>query len=96
MSSSPNKTQRNYPLVAVDANDKPVGSHNCKDAVAFLCDSPFFRVEHIAPGKISLTTRKGEYEILRHTSLNQYSTELNFVKVRITLKKMVGTITFWH
>lgn len=52
-------------------------------------------VKKLTNGNVSLLTNKGQYELVKHELLNQYSGELAGVKARLTVKKLVAQLTYW-
>lgn len=54
-----------------------------------------FEISLDTPGTIKLVTTKGSYILKRHTSLNVFMGECNGHKVLVTLKKVVGLLTYW-
>jgi len=72
--------------------------------VGFLGDSPtvngsyisgYFEIDHSVDGGPVLTTPKGSYTFKKHPSLNIFQCQINGIKARLTLKKIVGELTYW-
>lgn len=89
------KKQLNVPLTGVDASGTPVKSTNCADVVEFVNTVQDVTVVKLSDNKVSLVTLLGEYVLDKHQSLNSYHGTCSGYKVRIVLKKMVGTLTSW-
>ena len=80
-------------------------THEADQVIGFLGDSPvddkgactscYFEVDNSIPDAPVLSTPKGEYTLVKHASLNIFQGTINGVKVRLTLKKVVGTLTYW-
>ncbi len=65
------------------------------DVLHFTDPEGNFEITHDAPGTIKLVTVKGTYILKRHPSQNVFMGELNGHKVHVTLKKVVGQLTYW-
>ena len=52
-------------------------------------------VKKLPNGNVVVTTNKGQYELVKHETLNQYHGELAGVKARLTVKKLVAQLTYW-
>ena len=80
-------------------------THEADQVTGFVGDSPvdakgayiscYFEVDNSMTCFPVLTTPKGEYTLTKHANLNIYQGVINGVKVRLTLKKVVGTLTYW-
>ena len=83
-------------LIAVDINGKDVNSNNCQHRVEFVNRDKGITVTEYENGKgIVVRTTKREYHLTKHVSMNMYRGFCLNHKVRITLKKMVGVLTYW-
>jgi len=65
------------------------------DVLHFVDPEGNFEVSHDAPETIRLVTTKGSYILKHHPSLNVFMGELNGHKVHVSLKKVVGQLTYW-
>lgn len=81
-------------LTALDSAGTPVTSNNCSDAVVFKNHKETVALTNFTPTSVHLTTNNGEYELLKHSSLNYYSGVCNNHRVQVTLKKMVGVLHY--
>lgn len=52
-------------------------------------------VKKLPNGNVSVLTNKGQYELVKHSKLNQYSGVMAGVKARLTYKKLVAQLTYW-
>jgi hypothetical protein len=72
--------------------------------VGFLGDSPtvngsyvsgYFEIDPSVADAPVLTTPNGSYTFKRHPTLNIFQCQINGIKAQLTLKKIVGTLTYW-
>ena len=52
-------------------------------------------VKKLPNGNVSLLTHKGQYELVKHETLNQYHGVCAGVKTRLTYKKVSARLTYW-
>ena len=91
-----NKTQYNISLTAVLACGTPCNTTNCQHVADFINKDKCITVTEFEDcSAVELRTEHGTYTVPKHPSLNAYIGTCSDVKVRITLKKMVGTLTYW-
>ena len=88
------KKQHNVKIYAVTEDGVKCSSHNCGERVAFKDDKDYFVVTE-GDNEVTIRTRKGIYTLPKHNTLNTFTGTCKGVKVRVNLKKMVGTVTYW-
>lgn len=89
------KTQKVVKLTAVDINSVPVTSNNCQTRMDFTNKDKEISVTEWANGKgVVIHTLRGEYQIAKHPTINAFIGVCSGYKVRVVLKKMVGTLTY--
>ncbi|RLB94158.1 MAG: hypothetical protein DRH26_01980 [Deltaproteobacteria bacterium] len=66
-----------------------------KDVVEFTDDNSYFSITMGDANSVKLITPKGTYYLKKHTSLNIYSGICGDTKVRVSLKKIVGLLSYW-
>jgi len=66
-----------------------------KDVVRFTDDKSQISVSIVDQATVRLVTTKGSYVLTKHPTLNIYQGTLAGHKCQITLKKVVGTLTYW-
>ncbi len=90
------KTEHTVHLQAILSDSTFCSSQNCDDRTDFVDTKGLFTVtEHEDGTAVIVTTGKGSYNINKHLTLNSFQGICNGIKVRVNLKKMVGTLTYW-
>ena len=88
--------QKNISLTAVLVNGSPCNTCNCQHRADFInLQQEVIVTEYDNGTGVVIKTPKGEYQIPKHTTMNSYHGNCGQWKVRVTLKKMVGTLTYW-
>ena len=83
-------------LTAVDNNGTPVTSSNCQHRTDFVNTEHGITITEYEDGKgIVLRTSKREYHLSKHATMNIYRGFCLNHKVRVVLKQMVGTLSYW-
>lgn len=89
-------SQHNISLTATLSCGTPCTSSNCEHRINFSNKAKFVTVtEFEDDSAVELHTKHDVYIVPKHPSLNAYIGVCNGYKVRITLKKMVGTLSYW-
>ena len=89
------KKERSIKLFGITENGEIAKTSDSNNVKLFTDDNGTFSIK-MQPNAVVITTKKGKYEIEKHATINAYIGVCNNIKVRITLKKIVGTITFWN
>lgn len=79
-------------IAGVNALDEAV--QLSKDVVKFTDDKSRVSVTIVDQATVRLVTTKGSYTLAKHPTLNMYQGTFNGHKCQITLKKIIGTITY--
>ena len=88
--------ETNIKLAAVLVDGTPVQTCNWQQRADFFATNKSIRVtEYEDESGVVVTTPKGEYHIPKHDTLNAFFGMCGKYKVRVVLKKMVGTLTYW-
>jgi hypothetical protein len=90
MSKHVAKQQHSFPLTAV----KTVG----KQSVLFETTPAGFSVAWCdsTPDRVTLTTPKGKYTLIKHRTLGYYHGVCGGFKVQVSLKVQVGELRAWY
>ncbi len=90
------KTQKQVKLHGILEDGTLAKTHQAKDVVAFESMDRYFRVRLIMnERRVVLATPKDEYHLGRSLTGNLYCGQANGYKVHVTLKKIVGKVTYW-
>jgi len=83
-------------LVAVDIFGKPVGSHNCSDAVSMVSDDQYFGIKQTEGGTgWTLVTPKGSYVLTKNSTQNYWQVTVMGHKIQVSIKKMLANLRYW-
>ena len=88
--------EKKIQLAAVNAQGKKVNSCNCQERVEFVnLRQEMIVTEYENGAGVVIKTAKGEYQLAKHATMNSYHGQCGGFRVRVTLKKMVGTLSYW-
>ncbi len=88
--------QIDVPLRAVTQEGHNVSSQNWDWRTDFVNRDKELIVTEYEDGKgVVVKTPLGEYQLLKHATMNSYMGSCGEHKVRVVLKKMVGTLSYW-
>ena len=90
---TPAKSEKTVALTGVkkDGQSARIGS----EVRRFQNDKGSIIVKKLPNGNVSLLTNKGQYELVKHETLNQYHGVCAGVKTRLTYKKISAQLTYW-
>ena len=90
---TPAKSEKTVALTGVkkDGQSARIGC----EVRQFQNDRGSIVVKKLPNGNISLLTRKGQYELVKHPKFNQYHGVCAGVKTRLTYKKVSARLTYW-